>query len=97
MSEFIVASQDELELLTKRQRQVYERVRFAREVIKGENERGMTFEEIADELGLSEMTVNSHWNTAMRKLREYRTTIESPVNVYTDELLLKENKSNKSQ
>lgn len=69
MSEFFVASKEELELLTKRERMVYVRVR----------NHGMTNVEICEELSIKEETRRCHWYRAQRKILKFRASIESPV------------------
>lgn len=68
MSEIIVATVDELRILTKRERQVYEMFRHE----------GKTKEEICRELRFNKDAFRRYWWAAMKKIREHRQLTQNP-------------------
>lgn len=68
MTDYIVASRDELKLLTKTERLIYEAFRHE----------GKTKEVICEEQGITDETFRSHWSRALKKIRERRLIIENP-------------------
>jgi len=64
----IIATEEELRILTKSEREVYDDYR----------QRGKTREDICIERGITEETFRSHLNRAEEKMRTYRRMRENP-------------------
>ncbi len=69
MSKYFVASSDELRLLTKMERDVYEMYRCD----------GKTREEICVHFSISKETFRSHWSRAVRKIEKHRLLLDNPL------------------
>lgn len=69
MSQYFVATPEELRLLTKQERNVYEMFRLE----------GKKREDIAELLEVSLATVTSHWSRAVNKIERHRLLMQNPL------------------
>lgn len=69
MSQYFVADPEELRLLSKKERDVYEMYRLE----------GKTKDQIAEALGIELATVNSHWSRAINKIERHRLLLQNPL------------------
>jgi len=65
----IIATDEELWLLTKSERRVYEMYRL----------KGLTKEQICVELNINQRTFDNHWSKAMKKITDHRKLMENPL------------------
>jgi len=65
----IIATDEELWLLTKSERRVYEMYRL----------KGRTKEQICDELQINIRTFDNHWSKAVKKILDHRKLMENPL------------------